>query len=40
MEANNNEEDPMLNYKAFFLLRNFDESDQISAVTIGDIHIV
>ena len=35
-----NSEDPMLNYKAFFMLKNFDDADTISAVAVGDTHIV
>ena len=40
MENSDNNEDPMLNFKAFFMLRNNDPVDTISAVSAGDIHIV
>lgn len=42
MESSNNSssEDPMLNYKAFFILKNHDEADQISVVATGEQHIV
>jgi hypothetical protein len=33
-------EDPMLNYKTFFTMRNHDDTDAISAVAAGEIHIV
>lgn len=39
-EKRREEEDPLLNYKSFFLLKNFDDTDAISCVAVGDIHIV
>lgn len=33
-------EDPMLTYKTFFTIRNHDDTDAISAVAAGDLHIV
>ena len=30
----------MLNYKAFFTIKNYNETDVISCVAVGDIHIV
>ncbi len=46
MEENHNKDktsedkDPMLNYKSFFYLKNYDDTDAISCVGVGDIHIV
>lgn len=35
-----NTEDPMLSYREFFNLRNHDDTDTISAIVVGEIHVV
>lgn len=39
-KISNQEEDHLLNYKSFFFLKNFDDTDVISCVAVGEIHIV
>jgi hypothetical protein len=38
--VNENEQDPLLNYKSFFIMRNLDDIDMISALAVGESTLV
>ena len=40
MEDQKNNDDPIISHKEFFNIRNHDETDLITFVHVGDIHIV
>ena len=40
MQEEQKQEDPLLNYKSFFMIKNYDDTDVISSVALSINYIV